>query len=157
MDLTEVAGTSDGVCASASLGQEPVVRHVRASLKAPTAETQGRKMPAAAASGVEKRVAPAEIPDSRARRMVRDRGEAALFFERYENSLRLFPTNREAYEQTERWYATLTGRSRFRTYGSFRSAYCQFCRRLQRNRRKQTARREELRMRLRGLRTGTPS
>lgn len=76
-----------------------------------------------------------ETQDPADRRMARDRAEAARFFGLYERNLRRSSSNREAYEETERDYTARTGGRRFRTYGSFRSAYCQFCRRLQLNRR----------------------
>ena len=75
-----------------------------------------------------------ELSDIAPGPMSRDRAEAARFFDRYERSLLCSATNRAAYEQTERDYAARTGHRRFRTYGSFRSAYSQYCSRLQRNR-----------------------
>ena len=75
-----------------------------------------------------------ELSDIALGPMSRDRAEAARFFDRYERSLLCSATNRAAYEQTERDYAARTGHRRFRTYGSFRSAYSQYCSRLQRNR-----------------------
>lgn len=71
----------------------------------------------------------ARVAKGPGRRQAHDRAGAALFFECYENNLSSSATNREAYEQTERSYTARTGCRRFRTYGSFRSAYSQFCRR----------------------------
>lgn len=55
-------------------------------------------------------------------------GSAEGFFSRYIHNLAYYPSCADAYERTEAQYNALTGRNRYKSYDSFRSAYSQFCR-----------------------------
>lgn len=53
----------------------------------------------------------------------------AGFYERYAYLLAYYETNEQAYDATERQYASVVGRARFRAYESFKSSYSQWCKR----------------------------
>lgn len=54
---------------------------------------------------------------------------AAGFYERYIFLLAYYETNELAYDATERQYAEIVGRRRFKGYESFKSSYSQWCKR----------------------------
>lgn len=51
------------------------------------------------------------------------------FFTRYVRNRAYYPKCEDAYECTERQYQALTGKRRYKSYDSFRSAYSQYYRR----------------------------
>lgn len=53
------------------------------------------------------------------------------FFTRYVKNRAYYPKCEDAYECTERQYMALTGKRRYRSYDSFRSAYSQYYKRQQ--------------------------
>lgn len=53
----------------------------------------------------------------------------AGFYDRYILLLAYYETNEQAYEATERQYAEIVGRRRFKCYESFKSSYSQWCKR----------------------------
>lgn len=53
----------------------------------------------------------------------------AGFYERYIFLLAYYETNEQAYDATERQYAEIVGRRRFKGYESFKSSYSQWCKR----------------------------